>query len=138
MGSPAATAVSRFGVVTRKVKAALSAGWSLQGKTRWAASAWLAMASPSRVRTQPPWPSAGSAGSEVWRTVIRSGDPAGTGAAGVTTRSSPAGAKRAGAPSTVTEVASPCAKSRLIRSSRAVERASMTVTASSGAVLSPE
>lgn len=38
-GSPPATTVRSFGAVTRKVKYALSDGWSLPGKTRCAASA---------------------------------------------------------------------------------------------------
>ncbi|CAM5703926.1 hypothetical protein SANTM175S_04614 [Streptomyces antimycoticus] len=38
-GRPPATTVRLFGAVIRKVKRALSAGWSLQGKTRWAALA---------------------------------------------------------------------------------------------------
>ena len=64
---------SPSGAVTRKVNIALSEGWSLHGKTRWAASAWLAMARPSSVRTQPPSWSSADTGSLVCRTVIRIG-----------------------------------------------------------------
>src|SRR5262245_13325276 len=68
-GKPPATTVRAFGAVTRKVILALSDGWSLQGNTRWAASAWLAMARPPGVLTHPL--SARSDGSLVCPTVIR-------------------------------------------------------------------
>lgn len=101
------------GAVTWMVNIALSEGWSLHGKTKCAASAWLAIASPSLVCTQPPsWFAAGT-GSLVWCTVIRIQPPSGTGSAGVTTRSSPALLKDAGAPLTSTDPTVPCAKSRL-------------------------
>lgn len=138
VGNPFATAVSPSGAVTRKVKLALSEGWSLQGNTRWATSAWLAMARPSAVRTQPPSRPSGGTGSLVCRTVIRVRSPSPSGLPGVTTRSSPAAAKPAGSPSTSTESTFPWAKSRLIRSRSAVVRASMVVTARSGSLLLPE
>lgn len=119
------------------VNIALSEGWSLQGNTRCATSAWLAIASPSFVRTQPPSRPAGDTGSLVCRTVIRIQLPAGSGSLGVTTRSSPALANDAGSPSTSTDPTVPWAKSRLIRSSSAVVQASMVVTADSGLLLVP-
>ncbi len=137
-GRPLATAVVPSGAVTRMVNSALSDGWSLHGNTRWATSAWLAMARPSVVRTQPPLRSFGDTGSLVCRTVIRTQSPSSSASSGVITRSSPAPAKAAGSPSTSTDSTSPCAKSRLIRSRSAVARASMVVTAFSGALLSPE
>lgn len=136
VGSPLATAVSSLGAVIRKVKYALSAGWSLDGKTRWAASAWLAMASPSPVRTQPPV-SAGPPGSLVWVTVISIGSPSSIGTTGVTTRSSPLLVYAAGSPSTVTAETVPWVKSRLSRSRSSVARASIRVTVASGSVLTP-
>lgn len=59
------------GTVTRTVNMALSEGWSLQGNTTCAASAWLAMASPSAVCSQPPSLSPVYTGSLVCRTVMR-------------------------------------------------------------------
>ncbi len=132
--SPLATAVSPAGAVIRKVKTALSAGWSLQGNTRWAASAWLAMARPSSVGTHPPSPR--PRGSLVCRTVMRSAPPSATARGGVRTRSSPTLSNRAGSPLTSADATLPWVKSRLMRSSGSSARASMTVTASSGVRLS--
>lgn len=136
VGRPLATAVSSLGAVMRKVKYALSDGWSLDGKTRWAASAWLAMASPSLVRTQPPV-SAGPLGSLVCLTVISIDSPSSIGTAGVTTRSSPLVANVAARPSTLTAETVPWVKSRLSRSRSSVASASIRVTAASGWVLTP-
>ncbi|KOV99105.1 hypothetical protein ADK65_19395 [Streptomyces sp. NRRL B-1140] len=51
---PLATPRSPSGTVRRKVKSALSEGWSLQGKTVCATSGWQHTANPSGVATQPP------------------------------------------------------------------------------------
>ncbi|GAA2928556.1 hypothetical protein GCM10011428_52100 [Streptomyces violaceus] len=50
---PLATPRSPPGTVRRKVKSALSEGWSLQGKTVCAESGWQHTAKPSGVATQP-------------------------------------------------------------------------------------
>ncbi len=73
----------------------------------------------------------------MWVTVIRSGSPASTGSAGVTTRSSPRLVYAAGRPSTVTAETRPWVKSRLIRSRSSVASASIRVTAESGFVFTP-
>ena len=119
------------------VNIALSDGWSLHGNTRCATSAWLAIASPSSVRTQPPSRPGADTGSLVCRTVMRIQLPAGSGSGGVTTRSSPALVNDAGSPSTSTDPTVPWEKSRLICSSAVVVQASMVVTADSGLELVP-
>lgn len=108
-GRPLATAVCPSGAVTWMVNIALSEGWSLHGKTVCPASAWLAMARPSLVCTQPPSPFEVATGLLECRTVIRIQPPASTGFSGVTTRSSPALVNVAGAPLTSTDPTVPCA-----------------------------
>ena len=108
----------------------------MQGKTRCAASAWLAIASPSEVRIQPPSPL--PRGSLVCSDgdlhLLPPGDVEGRGEHQVLAVLLGAAAGR---PPTLTERTVPRAKSRLRWSSSVVARAVISVTAFSGWSLWP-